>query len=233
MKITCEKLLLILITLLPLMNAKADTVDDLSFEKINLVPKSDSEFQFFDYQEDQYFDVGDIQSKGIAGRQLHIRELLSEEVGRDWKFFPPHSQLPETYPDPTPPSPAQDSLYLSEGMPLVVVIPQLQHKPFFAMVEVDYNLDGNVLTVDASMHLGLSSTDTIYGPHEYLLSIGELPVGNYRLDLILTRTSDYGPGEQTTTGFANFDVFSIPEPSMIGLTLIGLISSFAFVRIER
>jgi len=60
----------------------------------------------------QTFDLGDIASDGSAGRQNHVRPLEPDEVGHAWKFFPPHLQLPEVFPDPTPATPAQQSIFL-------------------------------------------------------------------------------------------------------------------------
>ncbi len=144
-----------------------------------LVSTSIAHAQLIDLNQSQHIELGDIGSDGQSGRQLHVRELLASEVGRDWVFFPPHLQLPNVFPDPPPPSPAQDSLYLTDMMSLVLVIPQLQHKPALGMIDAQYHLNGSTLTIDASLHTGSGFTHTIYGPHEFLLPIGQLPAGDY------------------------------------------------------
>jgi hypothetical protein len=171
----------------------------------------------------RHVDLGDISSTGESGRQLHIRPLRDSDVGRSWVYFPPHRQLPDIFPDPTPPSPRQDSLFLTEATPLVVVIPQLQHKPMVGRIDIDYYLDGNILTINASLHLLPAVTATIYGPHEFLLPIGELPAGDYRLRFNMTRTYDYSDSELTTTGFADFQVHGVPEPATTSLAVVGFV----------
>lgn len=169
---------------------------------------------------DQHLELGDIGSDGNSGRQLHVREQLANEIHWNWVFFPPHSQLPDTFPDPTPPSPSQGDISLTDMMSLVVVIPQLQHKPIQGLVDAEYQRSGNIITIDASLHTGSSITATIYGPHEYLLPIGQLPAGDYRLHLNLARTTDFSDAVVTTTGFMDFHVSGVPEPGGSPLLLV-------------
>ena len=169
----------------------------------------------------QHIDLGNIGSDGQSGRQLHVRELHASEIGRDWVFFPPHLQLPNIFPDPTPPSPAQDSLYLTDEMPLVVVIPQLQHKPTLGLVDTRYRLEGNnKIMIGASLHAGAGVTATIYGPHEFLLPIGQLPTGHYQLAFNLTRTNEFSDAVVTMSGFMDFHVNAVPEPSSLSALFV-------------
>ena len=176
----------------------------------------------------QTFDLGDIASDGSAGRQNHVRPLEPDEVGHAWKFFPPHLQLPEVFPDPTPATPAQQSIFLTEGSPLVLVIPQLAHFPTGANVSVEHQLDGREIIVQASIHYLPFATATIYGPHEYLMLIGLLDPGEYHLTFNLSQTSDYSDQVTLMSGFMDFVVHPIPEPSsavLCGLSAICLLSA--------
>ena len=167
-------------------------------------------------------ELGDISSDGSAGRQFHIRPLLESEIGADWVYFPPHSRLPDQFPDPTPNSPAQESIRLVEGKPLVAVIPQLQHRPTAGIVSTRHQLVGDTLTIDAMLQTFPAVTHTIYGPHEYLLPLGELDAGEYHVDVNLTRVDDRGT-VSTRSGFMKFQVFAVPEPAGSASMLIGIL----------
>ena len=165
-------------------------------------------------------DLGNIASDGSGGRQIQIRPLKPDDIGHMWKFFPPHYQLPEYFPDPPPPTPAQDDILLTAGTPLLLVLPQLQHFPNGADVFVSHMINGRQITVDASIHYLGYSTDTIYGPHEYLHPLGSLDAGQYRLTLNFAWSSEFGSLDPSTTmGYVDFVVRAIPEPS--SLVLIG------------
>lgn len=158
-------------------------------------------------------DLGDIASDGLGGRQNQVRPLEPDDVGREWKFFPPHLQLPEVFPEPTPATPSQQSILLREGLPLVFVIPQLAHYPFGAKIDVEHQRSGSEITIQASIHHLSYSTATIYGPHEYLLPLGTLDSGEYHITFDLSHTSDYSNQVTLLSGFMEFTVHPIPEPS--------------------
>ena len=140
------------------------------------------------------------------------------DVGQQWEFFPPHDILPDIFPDPTPATPSQADIYLTAGTPLILALPQLRHFPFGANVSVSQSIVGHQITVDASIHWLSFSTDTIYGPHEYLQQLGSLAAGEYRLNLNLVRSSDFGsPEPSTTTGYVDFVVHAVPEPTPLML----------------
>ncbi|HVT29790.1 MAG TPA: hypothetical protein VHE81_17360, partial [Lacipirellulaceae bacterium] len=84
--------------------------------------------------EPQNTDLGNIASDGSGGRQPIVRPLEAADVGHLWTFFPPHFQLPDIYSAPTPATPAQSDVVLRAGMPLVLVLPELQHFPESANV---------------------------------------------------------------------------------------------------
>ena len=174
-------------------------------------------------------ELGDISSDGTTGRQFHIRPRLESEIGRDWVYFPPHSQLPDQFPEPTPNSPPQDSIRLLEGTSLVAVIPQLQHKPTAGFVSASHQLIGNTVTIDAMLQTFSGATATIYGPHEYLLPLGDLDAGEYHVDVNLTRIDDRG-SVSTHSGFMKFQVFAVPEPAGSASMLIGILVFVLSVR---
>jgi hypothetical protein len=160
-------------------------------------------------------DLGDISSDGFGGRQILVRPLEIAEIGRSWKFFPPHDQLPEWYPEPTPATPAQSSVYLAADMPLVLVLPQLAHFPNIAGVSVAHLVSGREITVAAAIHSTSGYTATIYGPHEYLYPLGTLEPGEYRLQFDLERSNDFNSSTSFTTGYVHFTVHAaaVPEPA--------------------
>lgn len=163
---------------------------------------------------EEHADLGDITSDGTGGRQIQIRPLEAEDIGRMWKFFPPHFQLPEVFPDPTPATPAQQDILLTTGTSLVLVLPQLQHFPSGASVSVSHSISGHEIRVDASIHYLGYDTATIYGPHEYLHPLGMLTAGEYRLTLNLSQSSELSlVYPSTTTGYVDFVVQPIPEPT--------------------
>ncbi len=179
----------------------------------------------------QDVNLGNITSDGFGGRQVLVRPLEPDDVGRTWKFFPPHDQLPEYFPDPTPPTPAQDDVWLTEGSPLLLVLPQLQHFPMCTDVAVSHTRNGTDIFVDASLVDLNCSTDTIYGPHEYLYPLGYLDAGQYRLTLNCTRSSIIDPLQQSvTTSYVEFRVHPVPEPSALALAGTSLAMLISAIR---
>jgi hypothetical protein len=71
------------------------------------------------------------------------------------------------------------------------------------------------ITVDASLHLLGYATATIYGPHEYLLPIGSLDEGEYHLILNLALSSVFSDQATQATGFIEFVVHAVPEPTSV------------------
>jgi hypothetical protein len=163
-----------------------------------------------------HYNLGDITSDGSGGRQIQIRPMTAEDIGRQWKFFPPYHYFRE-YGSPLA-TPAQDAIVLTAGTPLTLVLPQLQHFPMFATVSVSHALDGHEIEVDAALETSLISTATIYGPHEYLHPLGALDAGDYRLNLNFTSSLDWEWSIPTTsTGYVEFVV--VPEPSTLVLAI--------------
>jgi hypothetical protein len=175
-------------------------------------------------------DLGNLASDGAGGRQIVLRPEESSDVGRFWKFFPPHFQLPSVYPDPTPATPAQDSYYLVEHSPLILAIPQLAHFPVVAETDVSYSIQGNEITVNAILRSGSVVTATIYGPHEYLLAIAGLDAGEYRLRFNLTESVMESDQITRMSGFFDFSVHSVPEPGFAPILLSGVLFQIGFCR---
>lgn len=165
-------------------------------------------------------DLGNVSSDGSGGRQILIRPLELEDVGQQWKFFPPHDQLPEYYPEPTPATPAQELVFLPAGAPLVLVLPQLQHYPSGADVAVSHSVDGNQIVAEASIHFLGYITNTIYGPHEYVHPLGSFAPGEYRLTLNLTMSDVFAPTSSRLTGYVDFVVQPVPEPSTVAMVFL-------------
>jgi hypothetical protein len=173
-------------------------------------------------------DIGNITNDGGGGRQIVMRPAEPEDVGRTWKFFA------DEFFEPTPATPAQQEFYLREHLPLILAIPQLAHFPFGASIDVSYSMNGNNITVDAAMHFLGYTTATIYGPHEYLLPISGLDEGEYRLALNLTHSSVYSDQTSETTGFIEFVVHQVPEPSsFVCWAGVALLLAISRVSIER
>ncbi len=163
-------------------------------------------------------DLGNIASDGADGRQIQIRPQKADDIGRKWNFFPPHDLLPESFPDPTPATPAHAEIFLRAGTPLVLALPELQHFPQLADVSVSHVLNAHEINVEASILYSDVATDTIYGPHEYLYPLGSLDAGPYRLVLNVARSSDFAPAVfMTTTGYVDFLVHPVPEPGTLTL----------------
>jgi hypothetical protein len=159
-------------------------------------------------------DQGNIASDGSGGRQIQIRPMTSQDIGQQWAFFPAHELYPEIFPDPTPATPAQSDIYLTAGTPLILALPQLPHFPWGANVSLSHSIVGQQITVDATIEYLAYSADTIYGRHEYLEPLGSLSAGTYRLNLNLVQSAEVRtPGTWRTTGYVDFVVHAVPEPS--------------------
>ena len=179
-----------------------------------IVLADDVEFTFVSLP--QHVDLGDITSSGEMGRQLYVEPTDPSRPFAYYRFFPPHDVLPDAYPEPTPPSPRQDSIQLFENTPLSVVIPQLAHFPFRAAIDVSHSITDHQIALHASIHYYGSVTATIYGPHEYLWPLGALDPGEYRLTLNFSQTSEQGETfPSSTSGFIRFTVLPVPEPSSL------------------
>ncbi|MEQ8835982.1 MAG: hypothetical protein RID07_04180, partial [Lacipirellulaceae bacterium] len=106
--------------------------------------------------------------------------------------------------------------------PLLLTLPQLAHFPTSASVQVEHSTDGNLIKVIASIEYGLSATATIFGPHEYLHSLGSFEPGDYSIELQIQRSDAFNPGGVArTTGYIDFSVVAVPEPASLLIALGG------------
>src|SRR4029079_8788028 len=98
-------------------------------------------------------DLGNIGTMALEGPKHRIRPLEPDDVDKMWTFFPAFTDPPAT--------PAQSDTLLTDGTPLLLVLPQLQHFPAGALVSVSHSINGNQINVDASLQFTGSYTATI------------------------------------------------------------------------
>jgi hypothetical protein len=159
----------------------------------------------------QSTDAGYLGSSGASERALYVRRALE-------------SELAPGYVDPWSPVPAQGLITLTSDDALVVGIPLLQKSAMATIDTVDYVVNGNVISVHATREWYGAVTATIYPDNDYLLPIGELAAGDYRLDLRIDNVDRLGGTEsiRSLTGFTDFRVVNVPEPQSIATILLGL-----------
>jgi hypothetical protein len=190
-------------------------------------PSHAGEYELVPVEENPFathVDLGDITSDGSGNRQILVRPQELGDIGHEWKFFPPHDQLPNYFPEPTPATPAQSTVHLTSDVPLILVLPQLRHKPSLASISVSHLRNDNEITVDADIHWFGGVTRAIYGPHEYLYQLGYLEPGAYRLRLNLDQSDELSSQTRFATGYVDFVVHpaTVPEPSTMLMVLGGL-----------
>jgi hypothetical protein len=162
-------------------------------------------------------DLGNLASDGSGGRQMVMRPMTPDDnADWPWQFFV--SPIPGVSSTPTPATPSQESYYLLENEPLILAIPLLQHFPIGADVAAHYSVSGHEMIVDATMHYLGYFTHTIYGPHEYLLPVSGLSSGQYNLTFNLTYSGEGAGVDDRTTGYMDFMVHAVPEPTIAAFT---------------
>ncbi len=158
-------------------------------------------------------DLGDMTSDGSGGRRAMIRPLERGEDGGRYEFFSNFLADADRFAEP-PHSPPQSSIVLTEIGSLAITLPQLSHFPRAADVSVEHSSLGNDIEVNASIHLYAASTDWLAPPHEYVYELGAFSAGDYRLTLNLESSDCRNPNDpDVTTGFIDFTVIAVPEPS--------------------
>lgn len=181
--------------------------------------------------------LGDRTSDG-TGVATYVRPTRPTDLLRDFDFYPPFQDRP--------PTPAQEGIWLMEGVPLTFVIPALGGFPVLQQTAVNFSVDGFTIDVTADTVSSQAHTATIYGPNEYLLKLGSLPAGDYRLTYRRSDSTimdgatipsvfgdpDYGFGYSAET-YIEFTVHAVPEPATGALAATGLISLLCIARIRR
>jgi hypothetical protein len=172
------------------------------------------------------------------GRQLSVG--TDEIPGNEpwgWHFFP--------WNEPTPATPDQNNIILTESDPLVIAVPMFAFQPWVANFSSTYSRDGNQLQLDGFSIHGDAMTATMYGPIEYLESIGTLEVGHYTLkvrgfstwdsaaatldvDTFKSDPEGYAYSHNTNLTIINqtLDFTVVPEPGTANLLGLGLLSLF-------
>jgi hypothetical protein len=166
-------------------------------------------------------DVGDLTSDGSGGWNYLVRPLAPGETAPSDVYYPSdpsQNDLP-------PITPAQSSIALVEGEPLVLVLPN--------MLGLDMAVEHQV--VDDQIHAFIyrtfgGETDVLWQPRalEHLHPLGPLDAGNYTLNLMFITSEDMTP-PMLLAGFVSFTVTPIPSPGTLGMALpavaIGLLAS--------
>jgi hypothetical protein len=172
------------------------------------------------------------------GRQLSIRPVeipWNEPSG--WRFFP--------WNEPAPATPDQSTIFLTESDSLMVAVPMFAYQPSIANFDAIYTRKGNQLQLDGFILEGGAVTATMYGPIEYLESIGTLPAGHYTLNVrsyftwdCAAATLDIDEFKADPEGYASshginlqianqtLDFTIVPEPGTAILLGFGLLSLF-------
>jgi hypothetical protein len=166
------------------------------------------------------YDLGDITSQGMTGLALRVEPSGQFLHDQHWKHYDPFGEPPI--------APAQGSIVLPAGEPLTAIIPHLAHLPTAAWIQTSIHHEGNDLFVEASRRMFSVQTATYYGPHEYLLPIGALPIGDYKLHYRQVDTDDWSDGEFTREGIIRFTV--VPEPGTLALAGVCALLMCAAVR---
>ncbi|HVT27860.1 MAG TPA: hypothetical protein VHE81_07575, partial [Lacipirellulaceae bacterium] len=100
---------------------------------------------------------------------------------------------------------------------------------------VSHMMSGQQIVVNASIDYLDTVTATVYGPHEYLHPLGTLGVGEYHLTLnIVSNWGNTIPSAPfTSTGYIDFAVQAVPEPSALILAAISFMLLLPALRPER
>ena len=110
------------------------------------------------------------------GRQLSVCPYAipgGEQYG--WHGFP--------WNEPVPPTQDQSTIVLTESDPLMIVVPMFGYQPLLAAFDTQLTRTGNQLQLDGYTLWSGGMTETMYGPIEFLKSIGSLPAGHYTLNV--------------------------------------------------
>jgi hypothetical protein len=146
---------------------------------------------------------------------------------------------------------------LTESDPLMVVVPMFAFQPCIAAMYTQFTQIGNQLQLDGYILCGNCVTATMYGPTEFLQSIGTLPAGHYTLNVREFRTTDMFAATLDIESFTSdpeayayshnvhldivnqtLDFTVVPEPSVavllgfgfVSLIIIRMIKKISFVK---
>jgi hypothetical protein len=171
-------------------------------------------------------DVGDLTSDGAGGWNYLVRPLEEGETAPRQIFFP-LDPVDESLP---PATPAQASVAILAGQPLVLVLP---NSPGSGDLVVEHTVVGDEIFVQIERTTS-GPTDVLWPslPFEYLHPLGKLDSGDYTLHMTFHSSDGFDP-PLVLSGFLSFTVAAIPTPGTFGLVAPALFLAAVMWRRER
>lgn len=123
------------------------------------------------------FMVEAAQAQVTDGLGFYVRPSREIELGSnppEWVFFTPF-RIP-------PPAPVQSDIVMTSQDPLTVLVPLFEHMPETGYFGTWWSREGDTITINGYFFMG-GVTEAIYGRHEYICPIGQLPAGTYHVDV--------------------------------------------------
>lgn len=159
-------------------------------------------------------DVGNLASDGGGEWNYLVRPLAPHETAPSSLLF---TANPLDFPTP-PVTPAQASIPLHAGIPLVLVVPN-SGGLVPAGLEVTHQIDQHQIDLHITRSYGLGGPAPwdLLG-FEYLHPLGPLDAGDYTLNMTFLSTYESSPST-IITGFLPFTVMAIPTPATAGLLI--------------
>jgi hypothetical protein len=111
----------------------------------------------------------------LAINGIYVRPSKSgEEAGTPrWRFYNGESLPPAS----------QEEILLIAADPLSIAVPAMAMSGLLGSWDTSFTHNGPAFTLNALFYWSGGMTETIYGPNEYVLPIGQLPEGTYSVEL--------------------------------------------------